>query len=382
MPFDEFLGNPLALAEVRAMVAKSRVPGSLLFTGPDGVGKKTLALMLAKALNCERRKDDFCGECGHCRKAEEMIALTREDVARRRLIKESQRRVEGLLYFDLQLIEPLTRNILIEQVRRMREVVYTRPFEFKQRIFVIDQTQAVNWQAVDLLLKMLEEPPETTTFILIAPNAHELRSTIRSRCQRVQFLGADDAVIGSIIADQGSVSRERQGLAVRIAAGSIARAKTLDLEEFERRRRPWLDFLDGIAGPAAPGRERAEPGRGPGPPAGRGAAAQPNWPKVFDSTRALTEDREAFEETLRVGGMLLRDLLQVAVAGNNSPAVVNLDLTARLGAWASRLGLGGIERLKQGLDQAYRLQIRNVNQQLGLDTLAIDASRPPPVSGG
>jgi len=80
--------------------------------------------------------------------------------------------------------------------------------------------------------------------------------------------------------------------------------------------------------------------------------------------------------------MLLRDLLHVAVAGNSAPAVVNLDLTARLGGWASRLGLSGIERLKQGLDQAYRLQIRNVNQQLGLDTLAIDATRSSPVSGG
>src|SRR5712692_4633428 len=119
MPLDEFLGNPQAVAEVRAMLAGSRVPGALLFTGPEGVGKKTLALMLAKALNCERRRDDFCGQCSHCRKAEEMLAQTREDNVRRRSVKESQRRVEGLVYFDLQLIEPLTRNILTEQVRQV-----------------------------------------------------------------------------------------------------------------------------------------------------------------------------------------------------------------------------------------------------------------------
>ena len=371
------------------MLAGSRVPGALLFTGPDGVGKKTLALMLAKALNCERRKDDFCGECARCLKAEEVLALTREDTARRRLIKDSQRRVEGLVYFDLQLIEPLTRNILIEQIRRAREVAYTRPFEFKQRVMIIDQAQAVHWQAVDLLLKMLEEPPDTTTFILVAPNAYELRPTIRSRCQRVQFVAAGDSVIQGVIEETGRVPRAQQALAVRIAGGSIARAKNLDLAEFERQRRPWLDFLDGVAGTAAPGRAPTGSVQRPGASAQRGAGSplsrqpnwQPNWQKVFDSTRALTENRESFEETLRVGSLLLADLLQVLVAGSAASSVVNLDLAPRLEAWASRLGLAGIERLKQGLDQAYRLQVRNVNQQLGLDVLAIDASRASLASG-
>jgi len=89
------------------MLASGRVPGALLFSGPEGVGKRTLALMFAKALNCERRGpggDDFCGECARCRKAEEMLAATREDLARRREIKDASRRVEGLVYFDLQLI--------------------------------------------------------------------------------------------------------------------------------------------------------------------------------------------------------------------------------------------------------------------------------------
>jgi DNA polymerase III gamma/tau subunit len=63
-----FLGNPKAVASVREMVVNVRVPGALLFSGPEGVGKKTLALMLAKALNCERlsAQGDFCGECGRC----------------------------------------------------------------------------------------------------------------------------------------------------------------------------------------------------------------------------------------------------------------------------------------------------------------------------
>lgn len=387
MPFSEFLGNPKALAEIRAMLASSRVPGALLFAGPDGVGKKLLALMLAKALNCERLKDDFCGECGHCRKAEEMLAQTREDLERRRAIKESQRRVEGLVYFDLQLIEPITRNILSEQIRQTRNVAYTRPFEFRQRIFVIDQAQAVHWQAVDLLLKMLEEPPETTTFILVCPNAHELRPTIRSRCQRLQFLPVEDAVIARVLKEEDRLPPSQRALGVRLAAGSMARARSLDIAAFERERRPWIDFLESVAGSAGRGPASHVPlaqppartpvrGSAPGPSrdAEQSTASEPNWAKIFDATKALTADHEVFEETLRIGTILAADLLHVLIEGTESPAVVNLDLAPRLAAWASRLGLAGIERLKNGLDQAYRLQTRNVNQQLGLEVLAIDVS--------
>jgi DNA polymerase-3 subunit delta' len=380
MGFSEFLGNSKALASVRGMLAAGRVPGALLFAGPEGVGKKTLALMLAKALNCERLKDDFCGKCARCGKADEMFRAAREDRARRREIKDSGRRVEGLVYFDLQLIEPITRYILIEQIRQVRNVAYTRPFELGRRVFIIDQAQAVHWQAVDLLLKMLEEPPETTTFMLVCPSAHELRPTIRSRCNRVQFLPVEDSVIERILEEQARLPRAQLPLGVRIASGSIAKAKTLDLAEFERRRRPWLDYLDGLAGQGEVPRGQ----RGPSPirsgspdnpnrPNRPNWPNWPNWPMVFDSTKALTENRESYEETLSIGYALLRDLVHVLEAPEDTQ-VVNLDLAPRLKAWASNLGLTGIERLKSGLDQAYRLQVRNVNQQLGLDALAIEVS--------
>lgn len=352
MGFDTFLGNPKALESVREMLASGRVPGSLMFTGPDGVGKKTLALMLAKALNCERQSGDFCGECAACRKSEEMLTATREDLARRRESKDAQRRVEGLIYFDLQLIEPITRYILIEQIRQLRSAAYTRPFELRRRIFVIDEAQAIHWQAIDLLLKVLEEPPETTTLILVCSNAYELRPTIRSRCRRLAFQPVDDSLLSSLLAQEARVPAAQRDLVVRIAAGSIARARSFDAEEFTRRRRPWLDFLDAIASGIRDDRSV-------------------NWKGLFDSTKALAEDRSQFEDTLKTGYALLRDLLQVSVAGPNAK-VANIDLASRLKVWSDRIGVKKIATLKDGLDQAYRLQSRNVNQQLGLDVTAID----------
>ena len=356
MGFETFLGNSKAVTAVRDMLASGRVPGGLLFSGPDGVGKKTLALMLAKALNCERRPPggaDFCGECQRCRKGEEMLAAAREDSARRRDTKDSARRVEGLVYFDLQLIEPITRYILTEQIRQMRSIAYTHPFEFHRRVFVIDEAQAIHWQAADLLLKVLEEPPETTSFVLVCPNAYELRSTIRSRCQRVQFEPVEEAVIARLLEEEARVPKAQRMLAARVAAGSVAKAKTFDVAEFQKFRHPWLDFLDAVAGKP------------------RTSDAEPDWAALFQSTKALSQDREDFERTLTVGYDILRDLAQ-ALENQAAAEIINVDLRARLGAWAERLGFQGIELLKNGLDQAYRLQARNVNQQAGLDDLAIE----------
>ena len=358
MGFSSFLGNSTAVETVREMLRAHRLPGALLFTGPEGGGKKTLALLMAKAAVCERLRDDSCGECRRCRRAGEMIAAASADLEKRRGLKESARRLDGLMYFDLQLIEPLTRYILSEQIRVLRQIAYTRPFELPRRIFVIDQAQAIHWQAVDLLLKVMEEPPETTAFILICPNAGELRATLRSRCQRIAFSPVDDEAIAKLLAERSEIPPAKRPLAARLAAGSVGRARALDLEDYLARREPWLNYLEGVsAAYGLVGEGRA------------GRAAAPDWQRIFDATRALGGDREHFEESLGIGYSLLRDLLLVAERGERA-AVTHLDLAPRLRTWSARLGLGGIETLKDGLDEAYRLQVRNVNQQLGFDALA------------
>ncbi len=366
MGFDSFIGNPSAVATVREILRSGRIPGAMLFAGPDGVGKKTLAMMLARALVCEKGQGDFCGDCRRCRKAEEMFAAGREDLARRREIKEAARRVEGLVYFDLQMIEPITSYILTEQIRQLRNVAYTRPFEFPRRIFILDEAQAIHWQAIDVLLKVLEEPPDTTTLILICPNAYELRPTIRSRCFRLGFQPVDEASILALLVHDKRLTKPQQALAARVAAGSVAQAKAFDLADYQRRRQPWLDYLESVLR---------------GAPAGRGPAP---WPSLFDAAKALAEDREDFDRTLRIGFSLLRDLLQLREPGGDRE-VMNVDLVPRLKPWAAEISLEDLERLKAGLDQAYRLQIRNVNQQLGFEELGIDVvagRRPIPSQTG
>jgi DNA polymerase-3 subunit delta' len=226
-----------------------------------------------------------------------------------------------------------------------------------RRIFILDEAQAIHWQAVDLLLKVLEEPPDTTNFILVCPNAYELRSTMRSRCQRIAFQPVEEPLIKELLGRETKLSDRHKALAARVAAGSVAQALHFDPADYEKRRQPWLSFLEAMARQS-------------------GTGSTVDWRQIFDSARALAEDRDDFEGTLKVGYSLLSDLLHISL-DPTAKAVVNVDQSARLAGWASTLTLAGIEKLKAGLDQAYRLQIRNVNPQLGFETLAIDM-----VSGG
>lgn len=351
--FDSFLGNESAVSMLREMLSRRAVPGSLLFAGPAGVGKQTLACMFAKALNCERLQDDFCGQCARCLKAEQMLSLTREDLARRRDTKDASRRVEGLIYFDLQLIEPITRFILTEQIRQLRYTAYTRPFELPRRVFIIDQAQAIHWQAVDLLLKVIEEPPESVTFILVCPNPNELRATLRSRCQKIQFRPVRDDEIRRLLQEERGIPPTQIELATRYAAGSIGSAKSLDMADFQAKRKPWADYFEAIA---------SQDWR---------RASGSEWKVFFDTAKALAGAGSQLQESLRIGYALLGDMLRI-IESENEARIINVDLIPRLRRWADSLGLQGLDHLRLGLDDAYRLQTRNVNQQLGWEELAFE----------
>ena len=197
MGFSEFLGNPRVVTALRGMLRAERVPHSLLFSGPRGIGKFTLARMFAQAANCERLRDDFCGECGPCQGIGQLadprplieVGLTqrgeRPDTAtveRVPLLLETHPDVWAIVPDPIRLKDPVARPVLhVGQLRAVQRAAYFKP-QGRRRVFLIDGADTMRWDLANIFLKILEEPPESATLILLAPNPYQLLPTIRSRC--------------------------------------------------------------------------------------------------------------------------------------------------------------------------------------------------------
>src|SRR5262245_48383740 len=151
MPFDAFIGNRKIIERLRTKLREGRFPHGLVFAGPAGVGKRTSALMVAKALNClNAGPGDFCDACSQCHKID---AGTHPDV--------------------LSIgVEEDASEIKIAQVRQLLQMLDLRPFEGKAKVFVIDPADAMNAAAANALLKGLEEPPDDSFFMLLTTNIH------------------------------------------------------------------------------------------------------------------------------------------------------------------------------------------------------------------
>jgi DNA polymerase III subunit delta' len=189
MGFTEFAGNHKIVAALRGALRSGRVPHALLFTGPRGVGKFTLARMFAQAANCERLIDDFCGACATClciaqlsdphRLIEQGLAERGESadaatVERIPLILQPHPDVWALLPDPVRLKSPVARPVLrIGQLRAVQRAAYFQPVG-RRRVFILDGAETMRYDVSNVFLKVLEEPPGSATLVLTAPSAYSL----------------------------------------------------------------------------------------------------------------------------------------------------------------------------------------------------------------
>jgi len=185
MGFSEFVGNGRVVTALKGMLAAERVPSAMLFSGPRGTGKYTLARMFAQAANCERLRDDFCGECATCKKIaqlsdprhliEQGLAERGERpdsaaVERMPLILQTHPDVWVIVPDPIRLKEPVARPVIhVGQLRAVQRAAYFRP-QGRRRIFILDGAETMRYDYSNIFLKILEEPPDSSTLILLAPS--------------------------------------------------------------------------------------------------------------------------------------------------------------------------------------------------------------------
>jgi DNA polymerase-3 subunit delta' len=360
MGFAEFLGNERIVAALRGALRTGRVPHALLFTGPRGVGKFTLARMFAQAANCERLTDDFCGECATCQRisllanpqplidqglAERGESADAATVERVPLILQSHPDVWALVPDPVRLKTPVARPMLrIGQLRAVQRAAYFQPMG-RRRVFILDGADTMRWDVANVFLKILEEPPGSATLILTAPSPYALLPTIVSRCLQFHFAPLPPADVEKILLDKTDRKPADRKLAAQLAEGSPGLAIEMNLELAAQQRRNALRIL-----------ERAARGEG--------------FAQLFAETSALAKDRESsFEEQICVFYGLLSDLLELT-SGVKQPTLRNAPLVKELTALANSVNITWVMRAISGFDELHAGARRNLNRQLGLDALA------------
>src|SRR5881227_748716 len=192
--FSEFHGNNETVQRLREMLARDHFPHAVVLAGSHGCGKYTLALMLARAMNCLNPPHtdglpDFCGKCANCTRIEQACDLNArfaEAVEARENLRETDKKETRIFvqtHPDVLIIppDPPQMMIKVDQVRHVTATIYYRPAEARRRVFIFTDSAFIK-EAANALLKILEEPPEFATIFLLARNPGDLLPTIRSRC--------------------------------------------------------------------------------------------------------------------------------------------------------------------------------------------------------
>src|SRR5947209_10729301 len=359
MGFSDFHGNSDVVHRLRDMLARGRFPQGVILAGPAGSGKYTLALMLAKSMNClaPRHTDelpDFCGKCANCiriAQSEDLAAHCSEAVDAREALRETDKKETRIFvqtHPDVLIIppDPPQMMIKVDQVRRVIETIYFRPAEAKERVFIFTSSAFMK-EAANSLLKVLEEPPEFATIFLLTENPGELLPTIRSRSMVFQLSALPAAEIERDLAERHPEwkSAER-ALVARLSEGAVGRARGFDLAAYVAARAHALALLKS----ALQGGEHSE------------------LFKVTESYRPGAEGRIKTEQLIRTLYSLLRDL--ASIEAGVPEFVRNTDIASELKRLAEAADFEWITAASDRLAEVERGMRRNLLRSLSLDAFA------------
>ncbi len=199
-----------AVPLLKSSLERGRLPNAYLLVGPAHVGKMTLAVTLAQALNCEAAAPP-CGECNTCRK----IVLG----------KHADVQVIGLASGNGKDVKTKT-DIGIDQVRAIQHDANLPPFEGKFKVFIIDGAETLSTEAANCLLKTLEEPAERVMYVLLTTNERLLPITVVSRCQKLELLPIAPENMDKVLQERWQIEANKSKLLSRISHGCLGRAVT------------------------------------------------------------------------------------------------------------------------------------------------------------
>lgn len=313
------VGHDWAVELLKRSLENGRVSHAYLLTGPPQIGKTTLALSFAQALNCPS-DDRPCGKCLSCRK-----------IARH-------------THPDVRIIEGKDGTIKIDQIRAVQREVALSPYEGRWRVYIIRGMERATTEAANCLLKTLEEPPANVILLLTAQDADALPPTIVSRCQVLNLRPPATETVRKALQERWGVEAERAELLARLSGGRIGWAITASEDEaiLKRRERQLQEML---------------------------ALAEEGRVSRLDYAYRLSRQPEAIQEALDLWLSWWRDLL--LVKGGCPEMMTNVDQEATLQERARGYTLEQVRGFVKAIQATARQLEQNVNARLALEALML-----------
>jgi DNA polymerase-3 subunit delta' len=318
--FDAIIDQDRSIRVLTAFLTTRAIPHGLLFTGMEGVGKRTAATAFAMACNCTGTaagaRGGACGECAACR------------------------RIAADQHPDVLRVAPDGLQIKIDQIRALCQTLAMRPYEARIRVAIIAEAHRLNPAAGNALLKMLEEPPAGTVLILTAGQTADLLPTIVSRCQHIRFKPIARRHLAVLLAASYGFSDADARLTAALANGSVTRALAMQRRGWIRRRNWILSQMAELPGaPATTLLALAE----------KTAQAKEDLPELLDLMASWVRD--------------------VAVARQCPDRILHQDLKSRIMAAACGSDPLALTRACRAIEDARRRIRANANPRLAMESL-------------
>jgi DNA polymerase III subunit delta' len=364
MPFSDFAGNPETIHRLREMLARDRFPHAVILSGAEGSGKYTLALMLARTMNCLEQPltdglPDFCGHCSNCTRIAQSADLDSrfaEAVEARENMRDADKKETRLFvqtHPDVLIIppDPPQMMIKVDQVRHVIQTIYYRPGEARERVYIFTGSAFMK-EAANSLLKILEEPPDFATIFLLTENAGELLPTIRSRSMTFNLGALDPADIETRLAKlRPDWKAPQRALVARLSEGAIGRAVSFDLDGYIAARAHALIMLKSALG----------------------KSDHTDLFKTTETYRSGADGRTKIDALLRTFYSLLEDLMFLQ---SGTPQLVrNTDILGELKKLSESADFAWLQRAAAGLGEVERGLRRNLLRSLSLDAFATALER-------
>jgi DNA polymerase-3 subunit delta' len=327
----QVIGQARAVSLLKHGLESGGLVHAYLFVGPQHIGKMTLALDLARALNCEAA-DRPCLECASCKKID---AGSHTDV-----------QVIGLTQNEE---EAETRRISIDQIKDLQHSASLPPFEGKHKVFIIDGAELMSIEAANCLLKTLEEPNDKITFILLTTNDRLLPTTVVSRCQCLELQPLPIAKEAAALTEHKDMPPERARLLAGLSHGcpGWAIAAANDESILEKRNEDLNRVVEII-----------------------NADYEERFAYVARLAAGFAQNRGAVYDILDRWLDYWRDLMLVKLGCHDM--ITNIDRKDELIRMAGNYRLSRIKDFIKSIESAAQQLRQNVNTRLALEVLMLD----------